>query len=94
MKIEVKEEIVRTVESISVDAGSLCLTLHSNLKGDYDGLINNLSFDGRQDTLILDFHSEDFGIVQVLFKPQNIVQKGNVRNLTSELSKLYRGGTK
>lgn len=93
MKIEVKEEVVRTVESVSVDTGSLCLTLHGNLKGDYDGLINNLSFDGCQETLTLDFHSEDFGLIQVLFRPQNIVQKGNARNLTSELSKLYRGGT-
>ena len=91
MKIEVKEEVVRTVESVSVDAGSLYLTLHGNIKGGYDGLINNLSFDGCKETLTLDFHSEDFGIVRVLFNPRNVVQKGNARNLASEFSKIYCG---
>ena len=91
MKIEVKEEVVRTVESVSVDAGSLCLTLHGNLKGEYDGLINNLSFDHCGGVLTLDFHSEDFGIVQVSFDPQSEDQKGNVFNLTNEISKLYKG---
>ena len=91
MKIEVKEEVVRTVESVSVDAGSFGLTLHGNLKGEYDGLINSLGFDHRSGVLTLDFHSEDFGIVQVSFDPQSEDQKGNVLNLTNEISKLYKG---
>lgn len=89
MKIEVKEEVVRTVESISVDAGSLCLTLHNKRKGDYDGLINNLSVDGCRNTLTLDFYSNDFGFVKVSFEAQSTEQKDNMQNLASKLVKLY-----
>lgn len=90
MKIEVKEEVVRTVESVSIDAGSLQLSLHNNLKGEYDGLINSLSVDYCCNTLTLDFHSNDFGIVRVSFDPQNTDQKINIKNLNSKLIKLYK----
>ena len=91
MKIEVKEEVVRTVESVSIDAGSLCLTLHNNLKGDYDGLINSLGIDGISDTLTLDFHSKDFGIVRFSFDPQSADQRENMQMLGSNLMKLCQG---
>ena len=90
MKIEVKEEVVRTVESVSIDAGSLQLSLHNNLKGDYDGLINSLSVDGCCNTMTLDFHSKDFGIVRVSFDPQSTEQKENVKTFAKELLKFYK----
>lgn len=91
MKIEVKEEVVSAVESVSVDAGSLCLTLHNKRKGDYERLVNSFSSDGCGDTLTIEFHSKDFGLVQVSFDSRSVEQTDNIRNLSLELSKLYKG---